>query len=594
MKRSLTLFITLFFALACQDVAQVSGPTDAPRLRAAFSSGGGPLVYVANRGGTVDIIDPASNTVTGTINHGIGDAGPTIAISPNGALAYVALGQTDQILILDLATNTVAGSIPVGFNPSNVAFTPDGTKAYVPNDVDKMSVIDVSTHTVTTTFQVGDHSGGVAVSPDGTQATVVASVSHDVRVIDVATDAVTDIVPLPPTSFGPINSAITPDGTQALSANFNSGDVSVITLSEPAAVTATIPVGATPDPVGIAISPDGTLAYVTLRFGEAMAVVDLNTNTLVGTIPLTGEPSESAAFLPDGSRAYQSVTGLNRVAAIDVATSTVIALIPAGGRPTGIAISPEPDPDGPVTSDVTAAANPAPVGDPVTVTAIIDDAATGGSDVASAEYSLDGPAGPWLPMLPSDGMFDEVGEDAVVAAAGPAVAGVYELCVRGTDARGNVGEADCILFVAYDPNGGFVTGGGWIDSPPGAYVSGPALWGKANFGFVSKYKRGAAVPTGSTEFQFKAGDLNFHGTGFDWLVVNQGGSNAQFKGSGTINGNPSPLGTEYRFMIWAKDDNPDTFRIRIWYENGGSEVDVYDNGVGQAIGGGNIKVHDGK
>jgi hypothetical protein len=53
-------------------------------------------------------------------------------------------------------------------------------------------------------------------------------------------------------------------------------------------------------------------------------------------------------------------------------------------------------------------------------------------------------------------------------------------------------------------------------------------------------------------------------------------------------------------MLWATDGdnkNPpddDTFRIRIWYEDGGSEIVVYDNGFDQAIGGGNIKVHDGK
>ena len=42
-------------------------------------------------------------------------------------------------------------------------------------------------------------------------------------------------------------------------------------------------------------------------------------------------------------------------------------------------------------------------------------------------------------------------------------------------------------ITVYDPNAGFVTGGGWIDSPLGAYIPDPALAGRANFGFVSKY-----------------------------------------------------------------------------------------------------------
>ena len=47
------------------------------------------------------------------------------------------------------------------------------------------------------------------------------------------------------------------------------------------------------------------------------------------------------------------------------------------------------------------------------------------------------------------------------------------------------------MFVVYDPSGGFVTGGGWINSPASAYVAAPDLAAKASFGFVSKYEKGA-------------------------------------------------------------------------------------------------------
>jgi hypothetical protein len=71
------------------------------------------------------------------------------------------------------------------------------------------------------------------------------------------------------------------------------------------------------------------------------------------------------------------------------------------------------------------------------------------------------------------------------------------------------------------------------------------------------------------------------------LVVNQNGENAQFKGSGTING-----ASIYKFMLWAGDDDLDTFRIKIWEEAGEEgETVVYDNGFDQAIEGGNIVIH---
>jgi len=55
--------------------------------------------------------------------------------------------------------------------------------------------------------------------------------------------------------------------------------------------------------------------------------------------------------------------------------------------------------------------------------------------------------------------------------------------------------------------------------------------------------------------------LTIHSSNYDWLVINQNSTNAQFKGSGTFNG----IG-EYKFMLWAGDGEPDSFRIKIWEE----------------------------
>jgi hypothetical protein len=180
-----------------------------------------------------------------------------------------------------------------------------------------------------------------------------------------------------------------------------------------------------------------------------------------------------------------------------------------------------------------------------------------------------------------------------------AEAGIYGVCLTVTDAAGGTDTA-CTFAVVYDPDGGFVTGGGWIDSRPGAYRPEPELYGKATFGFVSKYKKGATTPTGNTEFQFQTANLNFHSSSYDWLVVNGQGDRAMFKGMGTINGYGS-----YNFMLWAGDDDPDTFRIRIWEENANgaentenAEDVIYDNQdlvennvFGQPLGGGSIVIH---
>jgi PKD repeat protein len=198
---------------------------------------------------------------------------------------------------------------------------------------------------------------------------------------------------------------------------------------------------------------------------------------------------------------------------------------------------------------------------------------------------------------PEDGAVDQA-NNSVSGSHTYAEPGVYEVTLTVEDSYPASDSYVYQFIVIYDPDGGFVTGGGWIMSPAGAcpVFCGDAT-GKANFGFVSKYKKGASTPTGQTEFQFKAGNLNFHSDSYEWLVVT-GSDYAMFKGSGTING----MG-DYRFMLWAGDDEPDTFRIRIWEEDEatGVETDVYDNGfegsgyeTGQPIAGGSIVVHTGK
>ena len=177
-------------------------------------------------------------------------------------------------------------------------------------------------------------------------------------------------------------------------------------------------------------------------------------------------------------------------------------------------------------------------------------------------------------MAAQDLAFDEVTE-TVTATVTFNAAGVYNVCIYGVDSLGNIGPANCDLLIAvYDPAAGFVTGGGWFTSPIGAYKPDPTLTGKANFGFVSKYQKGASIPTGETEFQFKAGNLNFHSDVYEWLVVS--GPLAQYKGTGSINGTAG-----YSFLLTATDGQVsggggvDRLRIKIW--NTGSGGVVYDN-----------------
>jgi hypothetical protein len=112
----------------------------------------------------------------------------------------------------------------------------------------------------------------------------------------------------------------------------------------------------------------------------------------------------------------------------------------------------------------------------------------------------------------------------------------------------------------------------------------------------SKYQPGATVPTGNTEFQFRVADFNFKSASYDWLVL--AGAKAQFKGSGTINGNGN-----YGFLLTAIDGQlnggggQDKFRIKIWDKT--TNNIIYDNQIdtpnetdpSTVIGGGSIIIH---
>ena len=203
-----------------------------------------------------------------------------------------------------------------------------------------------------------------------------------------------------------------------------------------------------------------------------------------------------------------------------------------------------------------------------------------------------------------DGAGAQTGSVAEVNGAGTCTgtrtftaAGVYTIEVIATDDDG-APATDSVMVVVYDPSAGFVTGGGWIDSQPGAYTADPTLSGRANFGFVSKYKKGTTTPEGQTEFQFKVGNLNFHSTAYQWLVI--AGPKAQYKGTGTING-----GGNYGFLLTATDGQQpggggaDKFRIKIWdiatgdivYDNASGVSEDIDAANPQIISGGSIVIH---
>ena len=77
--------------------------------------------------------------------------------------------------------------------------------------------------------------------------------------------------------------------------------------------------------------------------------------------------------------------------------------------------------------------NPVAVNTAITLTANVDDTTNGGSNIASAAYTVDGGAGG--AMTAQDGSFDEVSEGVSASAPVFAVPGVHNICVSGRTRR---------------------------------------------------------------------------------------------------------------------------------------------------------------
>jgi YVTN family beta-propeller protein len=299
----------------------------------------GTKAYVTNyQAMTVSVIDIATNTVIETVD--VGERSIGVAVKPDGQEVYV-IGTddgtpftpagTNNVIVIDTATDTVLRRFPSGGDSSLpdpadswlVAITPDGSKAYVTNRRSQtVSVIDTATESVLELIDIVGVPVSLAITPDGAKVYVGNDRGTQpsengpgiVWVIDTAIDTVSKTITS--TALGDDfdlakrvpGVAITPDGAQAWVTLHEAGKIGAISVTTDQLTTTLGPI----DPLlpcvdgnrpgcanGIAITPDGSKAYVTMGgSSNKVAVFNLTTNMLLGTITVGNNPSQ-VAITPD-------------------------------------------------------------------------------------------------------------------------------------------------------------------------------------------------------------------------------------------------------------------------------------------------------
>jgi YVTN family beta-propeller protein len=239
--------------------------------------------------------NPANQVSTGMSSEG---APEDVAITPDGKTAYVVTN--DEVVPIDVATNTAGAAIPIPPFGEAIAITPDGRFAYVASvfAADVVTKIDLATNTGVAEIPVGENLFGLAVTPAGRTVYVVSNNDGSVYPIDVATNAVGPAIPV---GTFPSAIAVTPDGTSAYVLRPAEAKLVRIDLA-----TSTV-TGSISNVFGLelAIAPNSAKAYAV--GGTEVTPVDLTAGVAGAPVVASAQGSfEDVAFLPDGSTAYMT------------------------------------------------------------------------------------------------------------------------------------------------------------------------------------------------------------------------------------------------------------------------------------------------
>lgn len=290
--------------------------------------------YIANNGSNnVSVIDVASNTVVATVTVGTNPNG--VATHPDGTRVYVSNGGSASVSVIDTYTQQVVATIPVGTLPHGIAVTPDGSRVLVAHgSAGYLAVIDTTSNTRLPDIASSQSGVGLAINPTGTRAYMAINNGSAVQVFDLIANAAIATTTLSNRSFGV---AVSADGARAYVVQNQAGRVAIVnTANNSYSNFFSVP----GQPIGVAVSPASGRVYTTTGSGNSLAVYD-PANFNVTSVPV-GTAPYGVAVTHAGDRIYVTNSGSNSVSVLDATVNAVVATIPVGSGPrsTGQFIAP--------------------------------------------------------------------------------------------------------------------------------------------------------------------------------------------------------------------------------------------------------------
>ncbi len=309
-----------------------------------FSGDGGPatsamLSFVADVGGdfagNLYIADTYNNRIREV--YGIVPANTLVvttqSLPPGQVGVPYSFGVQAAGGALPYSWTVISGSLPSGFSPLSAAGVLSGTATVANTYVFSVQVTDAGGHIATQALSL-------TINP----ATIVTLESIVVTPAD-PTLVKGAILPF-------IATGIYSDGSEqnlTSTVTWSSGTASVATINSSGVATG---VGAGASMIGatlgnvfgsttLAVTSSHPYAYIgsVVSANCCLDVLDTTTNSVVGTIPLTGF-GEPFGITPDQSRLYIADYNDNLVNVVDTSSNTLLTTIPVGQGPNAVAITP--------------------------------------------------------------------------------------------------------------------------------------------------------------------------------------------------------------------------------------------------------------
>lgn len=263
------------------------------------------------------------------------------ALSACADLLLVANRGGSTITLIDPATMTSLGTVPVGPDPHEIALSADGKRAYVSNyaggNGNSLSIVDLETRTKVKDVPISPLQAPHGIVERNGKIWFTAEDSNAVGRYDPVADRVDWVGRT--NQIGTHMLAVNGDGTRVYTANIGSGTVSIIPVGSGAEDVASKTLTATAQSEGIALSPDEREVWAGSAGSDGIAIIDTASETRVAKIA-AGTFAYRLTFLPDGRTALVPRAPEGVVAVYDVATRAELRTIPVGGAPLSIVVSP--------------------------------------------------------------------------------------------------------------------------------------------------------------------------------------------------------------------------------------------------------------